>query len=61
MILAARKFASAKIPMLSHDSGKVAEVAIAHLQLGEWINSGNLYPASNYRHVIQGDPYVQPE
>lgn len=58
MILAARKFASAKIPYMSNPDAKVAEIAIAHLQLGEWIKSGNLYPASNYRRVIQGDSHV---
>ena len=55
MIKLSRMFADANVPYLSHDNPQIAEVAIAHLQLGEWIKSGNLYPASNYRHVIQGD------
>ena len=54
MVKLSRMFANANIPYLSHDDPKIAEVAIAHIQLGEWIKSGNLYPASNYRHVIQG-------
>ena len=54
MVKLSRMFANANIPYLSHDDPKIAEVAIAHIQLGEWIKSGSLYPASAYRHVIQG-------
>ena len=54
MVKLSRMFASGDVPYASHENPKVAEIAIAHLQLGEWIKTGNLYPASAYRHVIQG-------
>mgnify|MGYP000013990615 FL=1 len=54
MVKLSRLFAAGDVPYASHENPKVAEIAIAHLQLGEWIKTGNLYPASAYRHVIQG-------
>ena len=54
MVKLSRLFASGDVPYASHENPRVAEIAIAHMQLGEWIKTGNLYPASAYRHVIQG-------
>lgn len=55
MVKLSRMFASGDVPYASHENPRVAEIAIAHMQLGEWIKTGNLYPASAYRHVVQGE------
>ena len=54
MVKLSRLFASGDVPYASHENPKVADFGFAHLEVGEWIKTGNLYPASAYRHVIQG-------